>query len=672
MTTTIEIEKLLRWSEPKQIETPLGLRLLRTAEPTQEFWRIWREAKEELKDAGLSCAPDKRNPGAWIANWWQAVDPIQAQKDKEAKVEALEKSRATDAAVEIPKPDGLNYLGYQKAGIAFANGLFSRGKNGCLIADEMGLGKTIQAIGVINSNVDIKKVVIICPNTLKRNWARELQKWLIKPMTVAVQTSQMMFQKDADIVILNFDIAHKFTNQLNATQWDLRIIDEAHYCKSPKARRTKVTLSIPAKRKLSLTGTPILNRPIELWPVISDIDPQSFDPKKGFFKFAMRYCAGMRTGFGWDFSGHSHEQELQEKLRSTIMVRRLKCDVLTELPAKRRQVIELPSDGCEELIAKERQQYDSHAAELVALQARLVVAKASDNRQEYEEAVEALRKGQGAAFAEMSLVRHETAKAKLAQCISFLHDALENGKVVCFCHHLDIAHALLAEFPQAAVVTGETKAEERMPQVDRFQNDPACNLFIGNQAAKEGLTLTASHHVVFVEGDWVPGNLCQMEDRTHRIGQKDSVVVSHLVLEGSIDSVMIQRVVEKQDTIDKFLDRMGETAAASELNEPMIAERGPVKSIQITVKEIEKEAKVIPAGAVALALRAMQILAGMDQDKAQELNGMGFSKIDCAIGHSFAERSFLSPKQAVIACRLAVKYKRQLGGIGEQIQELLK
>lgn len=125
MTTEIQIESLLKWSEPKRVATSRGDRNLRTSIPTQAFWRIWREAKNELKEAGVSCTPDKKNSGQWIANWWQPIDPIAATKEREEKAEALEQSRATDADVQIPCPEGLAYLPYQKAGIVFALRAFS-------------------------------------------------------------------------------------------------------------------------------------------------------------------------------------------------------------------------------------------------------------------------------------------------------------------------------------------------------------------------------------------------------------------------------------------------------------------------------------------------------------------------------------------------------------------
>jgi SWI/SNF-related matrix-associated actin-dependent regulator 1 of chromatin subfamily A len=654
----IDIETMLPWSAPKRVTTRAGERNLRTAKATEDFWTLWRANKQTLKDAGLSCQP-KRGTDEWEVCWWQALTPedaAKAKEDRERQVSNLEASRAVNADVELPRPDGLEYLGYQKAGIVFVQDVWKSGRGG-LIGDEMGLGKTIQAIGLINAEPAIRKVLIVCPNTLKANWRRELKKWLTRPMTIGIQDAGCGYVGDRyDITIINYDVVHKFP-KLQETDWDLRVIDEGHYCKNPKARRTKFTLSTKSKRKVTLTGTPILNRPVELWPLINDLDPARW---KKFFPFAKRYCSATHNGFGYDFSGSSNEAELQNILRSTVMVRRLKADVLTELPAKRRQVIELPADGHEDLIHDEAEAYEGHRANVEALMARVQMAKASENRADYEAAVDALREGQGAAFEEMAKLAHQTALAKVPQVVAYVQDALENGKVIIFAHHLDVIAQLREQFPKAAVVIGATK--DRMAEVDRFQNDPACNVFIGNDAAAEGLTLTASSHVVFAEGDWVPGKLAQKEDRAHRIGQKDCVLVSHLVLEGSLDAVKIRAVVDKQDVIDKCLDRMGEAAAVAipEVSEPVFVERGPVKCIKVTFEEVERDSKKLPKELVERAHRGMQMLAGIC-DGAHKRDDVGFSGVDVRIGHSFAGQLFLSPKQAAIAARLCIKYKRQLG-----------
>jgi SWI/SNF-related matrix-associated actin-dependent regulator 1 of chromatin subfamily A len=659
MTTTIEIDGLLKWSAPKRVETKAGPRMLRKAAPTETFWAAWRSGKEALKAAGVSCS--REQDGNWSACWWQPLtgaDAAVAVAQHERKAEAIEVSRATDAAVEIPRPDGCEYLGYQKAGVAYAQSAYRAGFSGVLIGDEMGLGKTIQAVGLINAEPSIGRVIVVCPNTLKENWRRELTKWLVRPLKVAVQyAGRPWVGSVADIVILNFDIVGKFANQIGETKWDLRVVDEAHKCKNPKAARTKATLGIQATRKLLLTGTPILNRPVELWPLISDCDPVAWAPKKGFFRFAKKYCAAVQNGYGWDFSGSSNSADLQTRLRSTIMVRRMKADVLTELPAKRRQVIELPVNGDAGLVTAENDAWAARQSGMDELSARVALAKASEDRGEYEAAVDALRAGQGAAFAEMAKARHDVAMAKVPHVISFIEDALESGKVILFAHHLDVVARFKAQFPQAAVVTGETKTENRQGEVDRFQNDPACNLFIGNAAAQEGLTLTASSHVIFAESDWTPGALSQREDRAHRIGQKNSVLVTHLVLEGSLDSHMLKTVIAKQEVIDKCLDRDAGPLAA----EPMLIEAGPVKSaVTITYEQVAEQAALISPELCRLAHEGMKRLAGVC-DGALNRDGAGFSGVDVRIGHSFARQGSLSQKQAVLAARLCVKYQRQLG-----------
>lgn len=673
----VEIKSLLPWGPEKQVDTARGIWFLRVAPPTEGFWSAWRAAKDALRDAGIGVGKN-RNSGAWEVCWWRALDPEAAAKENLARKSALEQSRAVDADVEIPRPPGCEFLGFQKAGIQFVQQAFKRG-TGALLADEMGIGKTIQTIGVINADSSIRKVLVVCPNTLKLNWRRELEKWLTRPMKVGVQYADIGYLGDrCDVLLINYDSVHKFVEKLSATPWDLRVIDECHYAKNRKARRTKATLSIPARFKLALSGTPIENRPVEIHTVLNDLDPKRW---KNFMKFALRYCNAEHNGFGWDMSGSSNLEELQATLRSTIMVRRLKKDVLTELPAKRRQVIEMEVDGLEDVLAAERAAWELKEDTVARLRARVEIARASDNRTDYEAAVHDLREGEGVAFAEMAKQRHDVGVAKLPHGIAFIGDAVENGKVIVFCHHLDVVRGLLEAFPTAAVITGEVPTDKRQGIVDRFQSDPECRVFIGNNAAAEGITLTASSHVVFVEGDWVPGKLSQKEDRAHRIGQRDNVLCSYLVLEGSIDSVMMKRNVEKMDVIDQTLDRptgsapgvAGAVQATKLTVDIEEARRDPVDGRPVTFESVAKEAVLLPDRALEVALQGMRMLSESDLDKARDLNGVGFSKVDVMIGHSLAGQSRLSPKQGVIAAKLCRKYRRQLGqDFSEQLDLALK
>ena len=632
------------------------------------FARCTFEQKDIVKSAGFRWDPGMKR--------WFTPDPaiaavfadagaaqkilLQVEERKAERAVAVEQSRAATADVEIPSPEGLSYLPYQKAGINYA-----LNHQSVLFGDEMGLGKTIQAIGVINADESIQKILVICPASLKLNWKRELKKWLVRPMYIGIAEGKSCRPELTNITIINYDIAAKHADKLHSTQWDMVIIDEMHYLKNPEAKRTIAILGkeakkekpavpgVAARRRIGLTGTPIPNRPVEGFPIFHCLAPQEF-PK--FWGYAMRYCDGHQNGYGWDFTGATNLPELQEKLRASCMVRRLKKDVLTELPAKRRAVIELASDGV--AVAKETAAWEAREIRIAELRAAVELAKASDDPKDYEDAVAALKSAAQVAFTEMAKLRHDTAVEKIPYVIEHLRNVTEDGsKVVVFAHHHDVLHALEAEFGHEAVsVHGEISMGARQAAVDRFQKEPGCKVFIGGiQAAGVGLTLTAASHVVFAELDWVPGNVTQAEDRCHRIGQRDMVLVEHLVLEGSLDARMATILVEKQEVIDQALDR--------EILAPVI----PVEKEQRAATEgtsraqIEKDAQAMTPEQIGSILAGLRQLAAMDQDHATALNGVGFSKADSFIGQRLAALSYLTPKQAALGAKLVHRYRRQIG-----------
>jgi hypothetical protein len=464
--------------------------------------------------------------------------------EKLRRVGSLEASMAKDSKLEVPSPPGYDYLPFQRAAIAYA-----LGRENTLLADEMGLGKTVEALGVVNADPDAQRVLIVCPASLKLNWARECERWLVGERNVGVAGKK--FPAEADVVIVNYAILGKWQAELAGT-WDVLIADECHYVKNRNAVRSKRLYALEAKRKLLLTGTPILNNPVELQPIAGFLDPKTFGH---FWTFAKRYCHPMKTNFGWDFSGASNLVELNDTLRGTIMVRRTKADVLTDLPPKRRQVIELASDSVAELVRVEEEAWGEHVRRLAELRARSGEARAGDGTTDEE--LRELREGVNAAFGELSKLRHATALAKVPLVVEHLKNALlASEKLVVFAHHRDVVGELAAAFGDTAVtLTGEHGTEQRQAAVDRFQEDPSCTLFVGSiRAAGLGLTLTASSHVVFAELDWVPAHLTQAEDRTHRIGQRDSVLVQHLVLQDSLDARMVRTLIRKQRVVDETLD----------------------------------------------------------------------------------------------------------------------
>jgi SWI/SNF-related matrix-associated actin-dependent regulator 1 of chromatin subfamily A len=582
------------------------------------------ETKDVVKAAGFQFDG--------VQKVWFTTDPgVAAKFDPEAGAALVASSRATDAQIDIPAPAGLNYLPYQRAGIAYA-----QARRDTLIGDEMGLGKTVETIGLINAEPSIERVLVICPASLKINWRRELERWLVRPMSIGIANGGAF--PDADVVILNYDILAKHRAAINAVQWDLAVLDECHFLKNPKAQRTRLVLGhwdrdeakrirpIGARRRLFLTGTPIVNRPVELWPLIQATNPSGLG-RIGFMRYAARFCDAKKTHFGWDFSGASNLDELQRILRESVMVRRLKADVLTELPAKRRQIMVMP--------VTDPDIRDTLRAELEAYDA-------------YEDAG---LKERTAAFNKLSDLRHRTALAKVPTALEHIRGMLEEtDKLVVFAHHHDVIETLRVGLQEygAVSLTGEDSGRARQEAVDRFQGNPGTRVFIGSiQAAGLGLTLTAAQTVVFVELDWVPGNMTQAEDRLHRIGQTGSVLVQHLVLNDSLDARMRTILVEKQTVLDAALDNPAEIPAEVPAAIPTAPAAIPAAVPELSPEQVE---------AVHQGLR---LLAGVC-DGAVERDGCGFNARDTAFGHSLAMAPWLSQKQAQAGRRMIILYQRQL------------
>lgn len=519
---------------------------------------------------------------------------------------------------------------------------------------------------MINAIPEIRRVLVICPAFLRLNWRRELERWLVRPFRIHVVQGDD-WRSTAEIVVVNYDVLSRHGDALRAQEWDLLIVDEAHALKNPKALRTQQVLGkwdrdpakalapIPAKRRLFLTGTPILNRPIELWPLLRQLDPDGLG--RSWQRFVDRYCGGARPSrFGVDVSGASNLEELQIRLREQCMVRRRKADVLTELPPKRRQVLAIPPNGAAAKVAAENEVWARHEEAMEDAKAAVELAKASEDPAVYAAAVERLRQAARVAFTEIARVRHETALAKVPHVVEHVRECLEDGrKLVVFSHHKDVLDGIREGAGDVVSVraTGDDSQEDRQAAVDRFQTDPSCRVFFGTIAAcGMGITLTAAAHVVFAELDWVPAMVTQAEDRLHRIGQDEPVLVQHIVLDGSLDARMAKVLVAKQAMADRALDVevAQEVALPSEAQAPRSVGRARVDGL----------AARMTAEIAVQVHHCLRILARMC-DGAQALDGHGFSKIDVRVGHSLAEAGSLTARQAALGLTLCRKYRRQLG-----------
>lgn len=389
----------------------------------------------------------------------------------------------------------MEYYQYQKEGIEWLKSHFK-----CLLADEMGLGKTVQVVGLVNSCPGIQRVIVVCPASLKLNWLREFKAWGTRGLSFQVLsgTPKRGDKLDGDVMIVNYDILSKWKDRLLGVVWDVVVFDEAHYLKNIKAERTRAGLKLNANRVVFMTGTPIVNRPAEMFNMLCKLG--LFTNRKSF---EIRYCDakhvrkfGMRI---WDNSGSSNMDELAEKIKP-VMLRRVKKDVLKELPDKIHQVIEL--SGCRDILDKvewhnELPKHGSVTPE----------------------------------------VRRLAGENKIFPAAAHIKGLLEEKpKVIVFAHHKSVIGGLLQYLVSynPLTITGSTSATMRQRAVDLFQTSPTHRVIVCNiQAAGVGITLTAADVVVFVELDWTPGNMKQAEDRAHRIGQKNNVLVQYLVAEGA-------------------------------------------------------------------------------------------------------------------------------------------
>lgn len=482
-------------------------------------------------------------------------------------------SRAIDSNAIIPVPDGLQYLKFQKGGIMYA-----LPRKDTLLADVMRLGKTVQAIGVINADPSINNVLCICPNFLKLNWSREFMKWTVRKLTgsIALTKSAMVGNKyktvyileDTNIVIMNYDIVKKFRPAINQRKWDLVIFDEAHYLKNPSSRRTKACLGadfygeeteapIEATRRLYLTGTPILNRPVELWPILRVADPEGLGTD--FWSFCKTFCNAWEASYGWDTSGASNLDELQRRLRAKLMVRRTKEEVLPELPPIRRQIIPIPAEAKDKkVILAEKEFYDKNMAAFEAAAVQAKIAQAEGSETTYQAAIDEMKAVNKVMFHQMSKLRHDTAVAKIPYVIEYLENTLESQeKVVCFAHHRDVIEAIANHFGERAVkhYGSPMTVTEKQASVDRFKDDPKCNLFVGGYTLAVGYSLAIASLVIFAEISWVPGDLDQAEKRLDAIDQMNSILVQHLLFDESLDISQAQRIIEKQSNIFNALDK---------------------------------------------------------------------------------------------------------------------
>lgn len=412
-----------------------------------------------------------------------------------------------------------------------------------LLADEMGLGKTFQALYWCLKRPKARPVVIVCPATLKYNWKREAS------FHVNLRSEVLEGRKpprgkswvatSSPILIINYEVLQWWVPFLKTLNVQVVIIDEAHYIKNRESKRYKAVKELckGVPHVIGISGTPLTNRPAELWPVLSIIRPDKFT---SFFKFAFKYCKPKKLPWGWTYGGARNTEELHRKLKATCMIRRRKTDVLKDLPPKVRKVIPLGLSNPRE--------YNEAATDIVAWLRKIDREKARKAKK-------------SKALVQVGYLLRLCAKFKYAYVCQWIDDFLENSdeKLVIFTMHRRMVELLKERYGRLAVVVdGSVTGEKRQRAVDRFQHDDEVRFFIGNiKAAGVGITLTAASSLVFTDLPWTPGDLVQCEDRIHRIGQKSTAFIYYLVAANTIEEKLCRILQEKQTILEDVLDGTG-------------------------------------------------------------------------------------------------------------------
>ncbi len=439
---------------------------------------------------------------------------------------------------------------YQKEGIQFIESRDGR----ALIADSMGLGKSLQALGYCALHPEKCPVVIVCPASLKYNWKNEIMKWYTDHnfsgfiMSGAKKTVYEWFGDEynrqvskARFVIVNYDILSFHVNFLASLHPSIVIFDESHNTRNDSAKRTKASLKLAqhSPHVLCLSGTPIVNKPIEMYNAIRMVKPDLFANK---YAYGYKYCGLHRDRFGYQWGGATNTSELHNILKSTIMIRRKKEEVLKDLPGKIRSVLSIGIDN--------KNQYDQISKNFLRWVAE---------NKGLDSAIKAANAEFLVKLNTLAQIAYEGKKGAIKEWIENFFEENPDKKLVVFgINHkaLDFIREVCQNGGYRSVtVDGQVDAKQRQENVDAFQNDPSVKVFIGNvKAAGVGITLTAADTVLFVQLAWTPGEMEQAEDRLNRIGAKYTTNVYYLVAKDTVEEHIVKVLNEKMDVLGNVLD----------------------------------------------------------------------------------------------------------------------
>jgi len=440
---------------------------------------------------------------------------------------AVRASRATDGEA---MPEVAARLGGVPAPFQWAAVRYALDARRTFLADEQGLGKTVEALAALEAD-DAYPALVVCPASLKLNWQREATTWLPQ-RTTRVLEGRGVTPPPADITVLNYELVAAHREALGRRRPRALIIDESHYVKNPQAKRTQAVRRLAAAVAgdgllLALTGTPVLNHADELIAQLRVIGRlQDF---------------GSGARFSRQFRGELSEERLHWHLRRRCFVRRLKSEVLPQLPAKRQVVVPMALTNTAEYRLAERDVIAwlrEQPLDLSELNARIAATLRAQR------------------LAQLGTLQRLAARGKLHAALGWIGDFLASGEaLVVFARHTEVQEAVLTRFPAALHLIGRDSVEQRERNVRDFQQPDGPPLIVcATRVAAQGITLTRASNVAFLELEWTPAMHDQAEDRCHRIGQADAVTAWYLLAAETIDETMSELIQRKRAVVGAITD----------------------------------------------------------------------------------------------------------------------
>lgn len=414
---------------------------------------------------------------------------------------------------------------------------------GCALqADDMGLGKTIQTATYMHE-IKTFPAVIVTPASLKTQWQEELWKWYKITSVILEGRKAKIFPsyRKAKAVIINYEILKDWLPFLKSLKPKIVIMDEGHMISGINAARTKYCTQLcrNVPRRLILTGSPILNRPWELYPMLHIIRPDIWNSP---FSFGMEYCQAENDGGDWKFKGAENLEKLHGMLRKHVMIRRTKAEVLPELPAKLRFVLPIEIEN--------RAEYIHAQSDLISWLSTYDVLRAQ-------------RAQRAERFVKFGYLKRLATKLKMKMVLNWLDNYLQSTDrklVIGALHRQSWPHTISIideRYGDKAVsIHGGVSRSKRDIAKDRFNNDPTCRIItLQIQAGGVGLNLQGKgRDVAMIELPWAPGHVKQLIDRVHRIGTEDSVNVYFLIAKGTIEKRLCELIQDKQEMSDRILE----------------------------------------------------------------------------------------------------------------------